>query len=411
MSFSPTLPVLSVPDVVVLPGMVVPVELDDAAQAVIDAARAGADGQLLLAPRLSDRYASHGAIAEIDQIGRLPGGARAAVLRAHARAKIGSGVSGPGAALWVEAEPVEDPEPSERARELGAEYKRLVIAILQRRNAWQVVDSVQRVTDPSELADLAGYASYLSLEQKRELLETPDVERRLHLVTEWARDHLAEVEVSEKIRDDVREGMDKAQREFLLRQQLAAIRKELGEDEAASADGADSYRSRVEAAQLPAKAHEAAMREVGKLERASDQSPEAGWIRTWLDTVLELPWNTRTTDNHDVAAAARSSTPTTTGWTTSRTASPNTSPCAPGGPNAASKSSADGARAPCSLWSGRPASARPRWGSRSPGRSDASSSAWLSAVSATRPRSAVTGARMSARCRAGSSGPSVRPVR
>ncbi len=300
-SFTLQLPMLSLADVVVLPGMVVPVELDDAAQAVIDAAQTGgADGQLLLAPRLSDRYPVYGAVAEIEQLGRLPGGAPAAVLRAVARAKIGSGISGPGAALWVEAAPVDDPMPTEHDRELAAEFKRVVIAILQRRNAWQVIDSVQRVDDPSEVADLAGYASYLSLEQKRELLETPEVAERLTRATEWAREHLAEQEVSEKIRDDVREGMDKAQREFLLRQQLAAIRKELGEDEP---EGADDYRTRVENAALPTKVHEAAMREVGKLERASDQSPEAGWIRTWLDTVLELPWNEKTDDNDDVAAA------------------------------------------------------------------------------------------------------------
>jgi len=294
------LPVLSLDDLVVLPGMVVPVELDDAARAVIDAARAGSDGTLLIAPRLSDRYPTYGAVAEIEQVGRLPGGEAAAVLRASGRAKIGSGVSGPGAALWVEAEPVDDPEPTERARELATEYKGLVIAILQQRNAWQVVDSVQRVNDPSELADLAGYASYLSAEQKRQLLETPDVEQRLTLVTEWARTQLAELEVSEKIRDDVREGMEKSQREFLLRQQLAAIRKELGEDEP---EGSEDYRARVEAAELPEKVREAALREVGKLERASDQSPEAGWIRTWLDTVLDLPWSVRTEDLNDIAAA------------------------------------------------------------------------------------------------------------
>jgi ATP-dependent Lon protease len=294
------LPMLSLPDVVVLPGMVVPVELDDAAQAVVDAARAGSDGQLLIAPRLSDRYPVYGAVAEIEQVGRLPGGERAAVLRASARAKIGSGVSGPGAALWIEAAPVDDPEPTAETRELAAEYKRLVIAVLQRRNAWQVVDSVQRVNDPSELADLAGYASYLSAEQKRELLETPEVEQRLHLVIEWAREHLAELEVSEKIRDDVREGMEKNQREFLLRQQLAAIRKELGEDEP---EGSEDYRTRVSEAVLPEKVREAALREVGKLERASDQSPEAGWIRTWLDTVLDLPWNEKTVDSTDIGAA------------------------------------------------------------------------------------------------------------
>jgi ATP-dependent Lon protease len=300
MAFTLSLPMLSLPDTVVLPGMVVPVELDDAAQAVIDAARAGSDGELLLAPRLADRYPVYGAVAQIEQIGKLPGGSLAAVLRAHARAKIGSGTTGPGAALWIEAEPVDDDEPTIRTRELAAEFKRVVIAILQQRNAWQVIDSVQRVTDPSEVADLAGYASYLTLEQKRELLETPDVAERLERATEWARAHLAEQEVSEKIRDDVREGMDKAQREFLLRQQLAAIRKELGEDEP---DGADDYRTRVEAADLPAKVHEAAIREVGKLERASEQSPEAGWIRTWLDTVLDLPWNEKSVDSTDVVAA------------------------------------------------------------------------------------------------------------
>ncbi len=147
---------------------------------------------------------------------------------------------------------------------------------------------MERMTDLSELADSAGYAPWLTLSQKTDLLAAPDVTARLELLVGWVRDHLAEQEVTEKINDDVREGMEKSQREFLLRQQLAAIRKELGEDEP---DGTADYRTRVESAHLPEKVREAAMREVGKLERASDASPEAGWIRTWLDTVLEMPWN------------------------------------------------------------------------------------------------------------------------
>src|SRR3954463_11464603 len=90
-----TLPILSLPDLVVLPGMVVPVELDSDARAVIDAARAGSDGQLLLAPRLADRYPTYGVLAEIEQVGRLPGGAPAAVLRAAGRAPPRAGVPGP----------------------------------------------------------------------------------------------------------------------------------------------------------------------------------------------------------------------------------------------------------------------------------------------------------------------------
>src|SRR5215204_1824874 len=295
------LPVLFLTDLVVLPGMVVPIELDDAARAAVDAARSHSDGNLLVAPRLEDRYASYGVEASIVQMGRLASGEPAAVIRAERRVRIGSGVSGPGTALWVEAEEIRSPGgDTDEVRNLASDYKALVIATLQRRDAWQVIDTVNKVTDPSSLADLAGYAPYLSDSQKRELLETPDVATRLRSLIEWTRDHIAETEVNDKIADDVREGMEKSQREFLLRQQLNAIRKELGEDEP---DGAQDYRTRVVEAQLPDDVRKAALREVGKLERASDQSPESGYIRTWLDTILDLPWSTKTTDSIDIQAA------------------------------------------------------------------------------------------------------------
>lgn len=293
------LPVLFVSDAVVLPGMVVPIELDEAAQAAIDAARAGSESRLLVAPRLGDRYATYGAVATIERVGRFRGGEPAAVLRAVGRAKIGSGVTGPGAALWVEVESATETT-TEHAKELAEEYKRLVVAVLQRREAWPVIDQVNRLTEPSEIADTAGYAPYLDDEAKRELLETPSVEERLEKVIAWAKDYIAESEVSDKIAEDVREGMEKTQREFLLRQQLAAIRKELGEGEP---EGSDDYRARVGAADLTEAVREAALREVDKLERGSEQNPETAWIRTWLDTVLELPWSVRTEDSTDVVAA------------------------------------------------------------------------------------------------------------
>ncbi|MGW5308609.1 endopeptidase La [Nocardia thailandica] len=280
--------------------MVVPIELDESAQAAIDAARAGKTGAVLVAPRLDEGYASYGVVATIEQVGKMRGGAPAAVLKAERRARIGHGVTGPGAALWVEAEPVEPPAADAHVRELAEEYKKLVVAVLQRREAWQIIDVVNQLDDPEQIADTAGYAPYLSNEQKRELLETPDLEARLTRQIEWITAHIAEVEVTDKISEDVREGMEKSQREFLLRQQLNAIRKELGEDEP---EGADDYRARVEAADLPDDVRAEALREVGRLERASDQSPESGWIRTWLDTVLDLPWTVKTDDSTDVAAA------------------------------------------------------------------------------------------------------------
>ena len=300
MAEAKSVPVLFVTDTIVLPGMVVPIALDDAARAAIDAAQASDSGELLIAPRLEDRYPTHGVIAKILQVGRIAGGGTAAVVRGERRAHIGAGASGPGAALWVEVAEVPDVQASDEVKTLAAEYKKLLLAMLQRREAWQIVDHVNSLTDPSALADTSGYASYLTDVQKRQLLETPDVAERLRVLIDWTSEHLAEVEVNDKIADDVREGMEKTQKEFLLRQQLAAIRKELGEGEP---DGSDDYRARVEAADLPDKAREAALREVGKLERASDQSPESGWIRTWLDTVLDLPWNVRSEDSTDLGAA------------------------------------------------------------------------------------------------------------
>jgi ATP-dependent Lon protease len=303
-----TLPMLPLDDLVVLPGMVVPLELADAEiRAAVEAAQASEDAQgevqVLLVPRLDGKYASVGTVGVIEQIGRLPGGQKAAVVRGTDRARIGTGTTGPGAALWVEATTQDEPAIDARALDLAKDYKSLATTILQQRGAWQFVDSVQSVTDPSALADLAGYAPYLTNEQKVWLLETVDVAERLAELVTWSREHLAELDVAETIRKDVQEGMDKQQREFLLRQQLAAVRKELSELSGKTSSEEQDYRARVEAADLPEKVPEAALAEVDKLERTSEQSPEVGWIRTWLDTVLDLPWNTRTEDSYNIAEA------------------------------------------------------------------------------------------------------------
>src|SRR5579862_6172669 len=318
MSETLTLPVLPVDDEVVLPGMVVPLETSQPeVGAAIDAARmparqvpgvrSEAPARVLLVPRLPDRgLAGVGTLAVVEQVGRLPGGQPGAVVRGLARVKIGSGTTGPGAALWVEGTVVEETGAGPRADELAQQYKTLITSMLQQRGAWQVIDTIQQLTDASAIADRAGYSSYLSTTQKLQLLETADLVERLELVVGWAKDQLAEMEVAESIRKDVSEGMEKQQKEFLLRQQLAAVRKELNDlNGGGNGTEEDDYRARVEAANLPEKVHEAAMREVDKLERTSDQSPEVGWIRTWLDTVLDIPWNERTEDAYDIAGARR----------------------------------------------------------------------------------------------------------
>src|SRR4051794_29142707 len=307
MSSTESLPLLPLDDTVVLPGMAVPVELTDAeARVAVDAATdEPGPTRVLLAPRLDGRYAGVGTVAVLEQVGRLPGGQPGALVRGLFRARIGAGTSGPGGALWVEVTPLPDENTGARAQELARDYKALVVSLLQQRGAWQLIDGVQRLTDPSAVADTAGYAAYLDAGQKLTLLETADVVLRLELAVRWAREHLEELDVAESIRKDVQEGMDRQQREFLLRQQLAAVRKELRELQGSGVDGEEPAdpRARVEAADLPEHVREAALREVDKLERTSDQSPETGWIQTWLDTVLELPWNVRTEDAYDIPGA------------------------------------------------------------------------------------------------------------
>ncbi|MFE3186101.1 endopeptidase La [Streptomyces violascens] len=314
-AYTPTdLPVLPLDDEVVLPGMVVPLDLSDAeVRAAVEAAQAAARSgqgkpQVLLVPRIDGTYAGTGVLGTVEQVGRLSDGDPGALIRGRHRVRIGAGTTGPGAALWVEGTRVEEtlPEPLPgQVTELVKEYKALATDWLKKRGAWQVVDRVQQIEGVSALADNSGYSPFLTISQKVELLEATDPVARLKLATEQLREHLAEQDVAESIAKDVQEGVDKQQREFLLRRQLDAVRKELRElnGEGGEEDESDDYRARVEAADLPEKVREAALKEVDKLERSSDQSPEGSWIRTWLDTVLELPWNETTEDVYDIRGA------------------------------------------------------------------------------------------------------------
>jgi ATP-dependent Lon protease len=321
-----TLPVLPLDNEVVLPGMVVSLDLSDAeVRAAVEAAqsaagRGGAGGpnggnggngekpRVLLVPRIDGAYAAVGVLGLVEQVGRLADGDPGALIRGVGRVRIGAGTTGPGAALWVEGteigETAPDPSPAPGAvAELVREYKALATSWLRKRGAWQVVDRIQQIDDPGQLADNSGYSPFLGSGQRVRLLETTDPVERLRLAVTWLREHLAEQDVAEAIAKDVQEGVDRQQREFLLRRQLEAVRKELAELGGQAGDEGDDHRARVKAAGLPPKVREAALKEVDRLERASEQSPESGWIRTWLDTVLEMPWNERTEDAYDIAGA------------------------------------------------------------------------------------------------------------
>jgi ATP-dependent Lon protease len=301
-----TLPLLPLTTGVVLPSMVVTLALEtDEARAAADAATSeGGDKRLLLVPRIDGRFATVGTVAQVEQAGELPNGVPALVVRGLHRAHLGGGVTGTGTALWVEADPIaESVVETPRLRELVREFKAVVEGIAERRGSRRLAEMLRGITDASTLADTAGSWPDLAVERKIELLETIDVEARLELVTAWARDHLAELEIAEQIRTDVTEGMEKAQREFLLRQQLNAIRKELGESNGEDGDVIEEYRAKLAELDVADGVRSAIAKELDRLERTPEQNPEHGWIRTWLDTMFELPWGVRSADRLDVVEA------------------------------------------------------------------------------------------------------------
>ena len=295
-----TLPLLPLTQGVVFPQMVVTIalETDEAKRAGAAAEQAGR--RIVLVPRVDGVYASVGTIAQIENAGELPNGTLAMVIRGVSRARVGSGSVGNEGALHVRVEPVDDPEPTARARELAQEYRVVVETILEHRGARRIADVLAGVDTPGQLADMAAYAPDLELEQRVELLETIDVEARLELALSWARETLADLELKDKIRSEVTEGIDQQQREMLLRRQMDAIRKELGDGDD---DEAGQYRARAAELDLPESVRAAVDKELDRFERMGAQNPEQAWVRNWLDAVLDLPWGTYVTEDADLDAA------------------------------------------------------------------------------------------------------------
>ena len=296
------LPLLPLPDGVVAPQMVVNMVAEsDQARRAVDAARAG-DGRLVLVPQIAGRYGSIGTIGMVEQDEHAADGTRAVLVRGIGRARIGAGRDDERGGLRVVVEPVattsSDPA---RTTELAREYRAVLGEILRRRRARGVAAAVAEITDPGTLADTALYSPDLTVERKVEVLETLDVTARLEKVLGWAQDTLADVTVSDDVRKRTSDQIDRSQREAILRQQLAAIRAELGEDD--DGDLIAEYEQRLAEAGMPDDVRSFAEKELRRMERMGEQNPEHGWIRTWLDRILELPWGTRTDDNLDLDAA------------------------------------------------------------------------------------------------------------
>jgi len=282
----PSLLLIPLDDTVVFPTMDVTLPVD-----------VGDEERVVLVPRHDDEYAKVGTIAVVTDRVRLPGGARGAVLSGLTRGVIGAAQADIRGRLLVDVSEHPDDEPVDgRTRDLVREYRAVVEELLELRgDDGRIAAWVRAITEPGTLADTSGYAPDLTFEQKVELLEKLDVTERLERALEFQRERLTSLQIRRKIRDDVEDGAQKQQREYLLRKQMESIRKELGED-----DGSfiDDYRSKIDEADMPEHVREQAERELGRLERAGE-SGEGQMIRTYLDWLIAVPWGKTSEDKLD----------------------------------------------------------------------------------------------------------------
>jgi ATP-dependent Lon protease len=299
------LPLLPLDDRVILPHMTVPVTVDsESARAAVLAARQ-TDGLVVLVPRIDGRFARLGTVAHIEESGRLPDGRQASVFRGQYRGVLNSAAVEREGALWMTVESAPDPDlgalPA-AALSLAREYRAILENLLDLRGASAIGQMLRGIEHPGQLADMSGYSPDLKLHQHLEILEERDVVARLEKLIAWSREILAEASLKDKIRVEVNEGLEKRQREFYLRQQLAAIKKELGDTDG---DALSEYRQKVNDTPFPDSVRKEVERELDRLERTSEQNPEQGWIRNYLDWMLELPWGKKSEDRFDVAEARR----------------------------------------------------------------------------------------------------------
>jgi len=274
-------------DAVLFPGMTVTLPVDP-----------GADDHVFLVPRRDGVYADVGVVAKVIEQAHVPGrGVAAAFVGLH-RGVAGVATPDPDGTLRVDvdARPDETSTSPELA-DLEREYRAVVEEILELRGADDRIRAfVRAIDDPGTLADTSGYAPDLTTAQKIELLETVDVELRLRRALALQRERLAELLLRKRIREDVESGAQKQHREHLLRRQMDAIRKELGEDDESTLS---DYRAKIADRAMPDAVRAQAERELARLERMGDSNVEASMVRSYLDWMLAVPWGVRAEENLD----------------------------------------------------------------------------------------------------------------
>ena len=291
------LPAVVVEDAIVLPHMAAPLEMDDQrAQMAIHAAAQGDNTILLLfalpgqeeAP-LPEQIHHIGVIARL-QFMKRPGG-EILIAQGLSRAEV---LEITQEQPYISCQCIPRPDPKtwdKEVEELAQEVKAYIQAFIELTPGIpdEILNFVRSIQDPGQLADNTGYTPEYTYEQRIQLLEAFDLKERLLKVRDFYQQQLAFAQVQAQIREQAKTGVEKSQREYILREQLKAIRKELGETDEIEAE-IEEYRQKIEAAGMSEEAQKEALRELSRLEKMPPQAAEYSVIKTYLDWLCDLPW-------------------------------------------------------------------------------------------------------------------------
>src|ERR671915_2391029 len=309
------LPLVALRETVIFPEMIVPLQVgrDKSVQA-LNRAVADSSPIALVTQRQAekeditrpDELYTIGTLAKIAQVVQLQDGTVRAIVQGQQRLRLlGFAESDP--YILARVEPLADAHPT------GLEIQALMRTVQGQIESYvqsgapvppEAAVAARNITEPGLLADMVAYSPDMTTEQRQELLETIDVVERLKLVSAFLARQVEILELKGRIQSEVKSELDKTQREYILREQLKAIQRELGEDDPQQAE-VNELREKVEESAMPDEVKEKALKEVDRLARIPSASPEQGVIRTYVDWLVSLPWGVETDDNLDLDDAER----------------------------------------------------------------------------------------------------------
>ncbi|HEY7590747.1 MAG TPA: endopeptidase La [Candidatus Limnocylindrales bacterium] len=309
------LPLVALRETVIFPEMIVPLQVGrEKSVNALNAAVAEGGPIALVTQRQAEQeditdageLYGVGTLAKIAQVVQLQDGTVRAIVQGQGRLKLRGFVQvTPYLRASIEEIP-DDPTP-------GVEVQALMRTVQAQIEQYvangapvppEAAVAARNISEPGLLADMVAYSPDMTTEQRQELLETIDVTDRLKLVSGFLARQVEILELKGKIQSEVKSEMDKTQREYILREQLKAIQRELGEDDPQQAE-INELRDKVEAAGMPEEIKGRALKEIDRMSRIPSASPEVGVIRTYVDWLIGLPWNVSTDDQLDIREAAR----------------------------------------------------------------------------------------------------------